>query len=329
MSHISPTDPCFIHHIERINGIRLHFVEAGSGPLVLLCHGWPEIWYSWRYQMLALAAAGYRAVAPDMRGFGSTEAPEAVEEYAMLHVLGDMLHLLDHLKSDKAVIVGHDWGAVVAWNACLLRPDRFRAVIGMAVPYLPRSSMSFVRAIRAADADNNFVIYFQEPGIAERELEADVESTLQRFYYSASGDLPDGRHWQPSIPPGGGFLDTLSTPAGPLRWLSEDDLAVYVEAFRASGFRGGLNWYRNIERNWFLGSVLVGAAINQPAMFIAGDHDAFLDAPWTKDAIQRMARYVPHLRPPVILPGGHWINQEQADTVSKLLVKFLHELSPP
>lgn len=327
MRHISPTDPRFAHRTERINGLRLHYVEAGTGPVVLLCHGWPETWYSWRHQVLALAAAGYRAIAPDMRGFGLTEAPAAVEEYALLHAIGDMVHLLDHLQAKQAVIVGHDWGAPVAWNACLLRPDRFRAVAGMVVPYLPRGPKSFLQAIRGAGADTNFVVYFQEPGVAERELERDIEATLRRFYYTASADNP--ARWQPSLPAGGGFLDTLSVPQQPLSWLSEEDLQVYIEAFRQSGFRGGLNWYRNIERNWALGSVLDGASITQPALFLVGDHEAFLEAPWTKGALDRMKKFLPDLRSFNILSGGHWINQEQPDEVNRLLLEFLHGLPGP
>lgn len=327
MTPITADNPLFRHRTAGINGIDLHFVEAGSGPPVLLCHGWPETWYAWRHQMRALADAGYRAIAPDMRGFGETSAPTAVEAYALLNTVGDMVHLLDHLGITSAVIVGHDWGAPVAWTASLLRPDRFHAVVGLGVPYFPRGPKSFTRAIRDAGAHDNFVLYFQEPGVAELELERDTESTLRRFYYSAAGGQPFGRRWKPSIPVGGGFLDTLFHPSGPLTWLSESELAVFVDSFRKSGFRGGLNWYRNLDRNWALAAGLCGAKITQPALFIGGEDDAFINAPWVAGAVERMTTFMPNLEAPVLLSCGHWINQERPDAVNELMIGFLGKIS--
>lgn len=327
MTPIAADDPHFRHRTERINGIDLHFVEAGTGPAVLLCHGWPETWYAWRHQMRALADAGYRAIAADMRGFGGTSAPAEVEAYALLNSVGDMVHLLNHLGIESTAIAGHDWGSPVAWTASLLRPDRFHAVVGLGVPYLPRGPKSFTRAIRDAGAHDNFVLYFQDPGIAEQELERDVESTLRRFYYSAAGGHSYGRRWSPSIPAGGGFLDTLFNPTGPLTWISDSELAVFVDSYRTSGFRGGLNWYRNLDRNWELAAALSGAKITQPALFIGGEYDAFLNAPWVAGAVERMSKFMPNLEAPVLLSCGHWINQERPDAVNALMIGFLGKIT--
>jgi pimeloyl-ACP methyl ester carboxylesterase len=203
------------HRFVETNGIRMHVVEQGEGPLVLLCHGWPESWYSWRHQIRDLAAAGYRVVAPDQRGYGQTDAPQAVEQYTILHLVGDMVGLLDALGAPTAVIAGHDWGAPVAWNCALMRPDRFPAVIGMSVPYSPRGPISPIQGLKLLAGENFFyILYFQEPGVAEAELEADVRAALRRIYYSASGRTAQngevlGRH------DGSGVLAAVVHGAGP------------------------------------------------------------------------------------------------------------------
>src|ERR1700720_2227671 len=182
------------HRTIETNGIRIHLAEAGQGPLVVLCHGFPESWYSWRHQLAALAEAGFHAVAPDMRGYGQSDRPERIDQYTLLHLVGDIVGLLDALGASHAVIAGHDWGAPVAWHAALLRPDRFRGVVGLSVPYRPRGSVRPTSAMPQTDDAIFYQLYFQEPGVAEREFERDIRVSLRTILYSASGDAPR-RDW--------------------------------------------------------------------------------------------------------------------------------------
>ena len=192
------------HRTIEANGLNIHFAEAGEGPLVLLCHGFPESWYSWRHQLQALAEAGYHAVAPDMRGYGRTEKPEAIDQYTIFHLTGDMIGLARALSSEKAVIVGHDWGAPVAWHAALFRPDRFRGVIGLSVPFRPRGPTRPQSAMPQTDSSFFYQLYFQKPGLAEAEFERDPRATIRRSLFSGSGDAP--RLFDPMVPRSGGFL---------------------------------------------------------------------------------------------------------------------------
>jgi pimeloyl-ACP methyl ester carboxylesterase len=320
-----PAQPPITHRMIEANGLRQHVAVSGEGPAILLCHGWPETWYSWRHQLPALAAAGFCALAPDMRGYGRTDRPEAIEAYTQLHIVGDMVGLLDALDIPDAIIVGHDWGAPVAWHAALMRPDRFRAVAGLSVPYSPRGKMSLIDAFRRAGADNIYMMYFQTPGVAEREFERDVESALRRIYFSASGGSPGGVFGM--VPPGGGMLDAAVDTTMPLPWLSEADLAEYARDFTASGFRGGLNWYRNLHRNWELMAPFAKAAIAQPALFIAGARDGVLRMPALKTAVENLQQVLPGLRGTHIIDGiGHWVQQEAPDEVNRLLIDFVKGL---
>jgi pimeloyl-ACP methyl ester carboxylesterase len=318
------TDDSFVHRQIEANGIRLHVAEAGEGPAVLLCHGWPETWYSWRHQLRALAAAGFRALAPDMRGYGRSDAPEAIEAYTQLHLCGDMVGLLDALGLPEAVIIGHDWGAPVAWNSALMRPDRFRAVAGLSVPYRPRGRISAVDAFKAGGLDTIYMMYFQTPGVAERELEADVPRSLRRIYYSGSGSLPPGQAWRAFVPPGKGLLDSTFDTEMPLAWLSHEDLAVYVQDFARSGFRGGLNWYRNLHRNWELMAAFAQAPIRQPSLFIAGARDGVIRMPGLSPDAEVLRKVLPGLTQSVLIDGaGHWVQQEAPERVNALLIEFL------
>src|SRR6185437_4614461 len=204
------------HRFVEANGIRIHVADSGSGPAVVLCHGWPETWYSWRHQIKALAEAGFRVLAPDMRGYGRTSAPEAIEAYTQLHIVGDMVGLLDALGIAEAAIIGHDWGAPAAWHSALMRPDRFRCVAGLSVPYRPRGKISAIDAFKAGGMETIYMMYFQTPGVAERELEADVTKSLRRIYYSGSGSLPPGKAWHAFVPPGKGLLDSTFDTGMPL-----------------------------------------------------------------------------------------------------------------
>ena len=315
------------HRMVEANRIRLHVAELGEGPAVVLCHGWPETWYSWRHQLQALAAAGFRVLAPDMRGYGRSDRPEAIEAYTQLHIVGDMVGLLDALEIAEAAIIGHDWGAPAAWHSALMRPDRFRAVAGLSVPYRPRGKVSAIEAFKAGGMENIYMMYFQEPGVAEREFERDVARTLSSVYYSASGSLPADKHWRPFVPQGKGLLDTGFDAPMPLPWLSEADLAEYVRDFTASGFRGGLNWYRNLHRNWELMAPFAAAPIAQPSLFVAGARDGVIRMPGMRTSAEELRPMLPGLTRSVIIDGvGHWVQQEAPDQVNALLIEFLRGL---
>jgi pimeloyl-ACP methyl ester carboxylesterase len=315
------------HRTVEANGIKLHVAEAGEGPAVVLCHGWPETWYSWRHQLKALAEAGFRALAPDMRGYGRSDRPEPIEAYTQLHIVGDMVGLLDALGISEAAIIGHDWGAPAAWHSALFRPDRFRAVAGLSVPYRPRGRVSAIEAFKAGGLETIYMMYFQEPGVAERELEADVTKSLRRIYYSGSGSLPPGQRWQAFVPKGKGLLDSTFDTAMPLPWLSVEDLAEYAQDFAASGFRGGLNWYRNLQRNWELMAAYAGAPIRQPSLFIAGSRDGVIRMPGMSADAGMLKKVLPGLKSSTLIDGaGHWVQQEAPDQVNALLIEFLHGL---
>jgi pimeloyl-ACP methyl ester carboxylesterase len=311
------------------NGITMHVVEAGpaDGEVVLMCHGFPESWYSWRHQLDALAADGYHAVAPDMRGYGGTDAPDDVRAYTTLHHIGDMVGVLDALGTATAVIVGHDWGGPVAWHAAALRPDRFRAVAVLSVPWLTRAPAPPTAAMRMIfDGQWFYFLYFQEPGVAEAELDPNAEEFLRNFLYTLSGDAP-GELLRGLTGPGteGGILPRLSAPDKLPGWLSDDDLAVYVDAFKDNGFRGGLNWYRCTDLSWDLSCAYGDMRVHQPALFVAGDRDPVIGM--FAGGLATMSDEVPGLRDSIILPGcGHWTQQERPDEVNDALLALLRDL---
>jgi pimeloyl-ACP methyl ester carboxylesterase len=320
------------HRTIDANGIRIHIAEQGSGPLVLLCHGFPESWYSWRHQLHALAAAGFHAVAPDMRGYGDTDRPVAIDQYSLLHLVGDMVGLLDSLGEKTAVIAGHDWGAPVAWHAAMMRPDRFRAVIGLSVPYRPRGSVAPTSAMPQTDEASFYQLYFQKPGVAESELEADVRTSLRKILFSGSGDVPRRAQGSASagvgmVPRSGGFLTRMPNPENLPAWLGAADVDFYVKQFQHCGFGGGLNWYRNIDRNWELLAPFAGACVTVPALYMAGDLDLVVSFPRMKEVIADLKRYIPQLRGTIMLPGcGHWTQQERASEVNQAMLDFLRSL---
>jgi pimeloyl-ACP methyl ester carboxylesterase len=319
------------HRTIGANEIHLHFVEQGEGPLILLCHGFPELWYSWRYQLPALSAAGFRAVAVDMRGYGKSDRPEAIDQYTLLHLVGDMIGLLDALGVQQAVIAGHDWGAVVAWYAALLRPDRFRAVIALCQPYLPRSTVAPTLVMPRRKDAVFYQLYFQEPGVAETELERDVRQTFLKVLGGGSSAGGSGVRLAGDpigmVPRDGGYLTNRPTPASLPNWLTEADLDFYVREFERTGFRGGLNWYRNIDRDWELLAPFGGAKVTVPALYMAGDRDPALAFPGMDRAVANLANNVPQLRGKVILPGcGHWTQQECASEVNAAMIEFLRGL---
>jgi pimeloyl-ACP methyl ester carboxylesterase len=301
------------------NGIEIFALEQGSGPLVLLCHGWPELSYSWRHQIPAIAAAGYHVVAPDMRGFGQTSAPADIAAYSIFDHVGDMVALVHELGQRQAVIVGHDWGAPVAWHAAMFRPDIFTAVAGLSVPPPVRGRARPLDTLRESGITKFYWQYFQAPGVAERELERDVALTMRTLLGRGFSD-PTASLF---VEDGKGFLGDGASPPRP-DWLSEADLAYFTAAYRKSGFRGGLNWYRNIDRNWELTAPWHGAQIFQPSLFIAGSNDAVITGLIGAKRVADMTRVLPNLQQKLMIDGaGHWVQQERADEVNAALVAFL------
>jgi pimeloyl-ACP methyl ester carboxylesterase len=308
------------------NGIRIHFAEQGTGPLVLLCHGFPEGWYSWREQLAALAAGGFRAVAPDMRGYGRTEAPSEISAYSVLDIVGDMVDLVSALDRPQAVIVGHDWGANIAWHAALFRPDVFPAVAALSVPFRQRGPAPPLQMLRKAGLLTHYWFHFQEPGVAEAEFERNPRAALRRVLYSISGDAPLETR-KLTLMPGKGWLANTIDPEHLPAWLTDADLDHMAAEFARSGFRGGLNWYRNIDRNWELTAPWAGARIQQPAMFIAGSEDPIIAAGSGAAAVQALPLTVLGLRRKLTIDGaGHFIQQERPQIVNDALLEFLKSL---
>ncbi|MCK1365444.1 alpha/beta hydrolase [Bradyrhizobium sp. 62] len=307
----------------KANGIDLFIREAGQGPLVVLCHGWPELSYSWRHQIPALAQAGFRVVAPDMRGYGQSSAPPEATAYSIFDTVGDVVGLVQALGETKAMVVGHDWGAPVAWHAALFRPDIFTAVAGLSVPPPFRGRGKPLDLLRQGGISNFYWQYFQAPGIAEAEFEHDVARTMRIVLGGRGLADPSAAMF---VQEGKGFLGH-GNPEEPLpAWLSETDLAYFTEAFRKSGFRGGLNWYRNLDRNWELTAPWQAAQIHQPSLFIAGSKDAVITGLIGAKRVNELERVLPNLKRKLIIEGaGHWVQQERPDEVNAALVRFLKE----
>ncbi len=302
------------------NGIEIFLREQGVGPLVVLCHGWPELSYSWRHQIPAIAAAGYRVAAPDMRGFGNTGAPADIAAYSIFDNVGDMVALVEALGERKAVIIGHDWGAPVAWHAAMFRPDIFTAVAGLSVQPPFRGRGRPLDTLRDSGITNFYWQYFQTPGVAEAEFERDVALSMRTLLGRGFSD-PTASMF---VEEGNGFLGNPRADLPLPDWLSEADLAHFSAAYRQSGFRGGLNWYRNIDRNWELTAPWQGAQIRQPSLFIAGSNDSVITGLIGAKRVADMERVLPGLRRKLIIDGaGHWIQQERADEVNAALIEFL------
>ncbi len=303
------------------NGIELFVLEQGQGPLVLLCHGWPELSYSWRHQIPAIAAAGFHVVAPDMRGFGRSSVPADVGAYSIFHNVGDMIALVEALGEKRAVIVGHDWGAPVAWHAALFRPDVFSAVAGLSVPPPSRGRGRPLETLREGGITNFYWQYFQKPGVAEAEFERDTALTMRLVLGRGVSD-PNSLF----IAEGKGFLDNIRSDRPLPQWLNEADVAYFAEAYRKSGFRGGLNWYRNLDRNWELTAPWQGAQIHQPSLFIAGSKDSVITGLIGAKRIADMERVLPNLKQKLIVDGaGHWIQQERPEEVNAALIAFIKQ----
>ncbi len=287
-------------------GIELSVIEAGEGPLVVLCHGFPELAFSWRHQIPALVQAGYRVLAPDMRGYGASSAPREVEAYDVLALCGDMCGLLDALGEERAIFVGHDWGANVVWWLAATHPERVGAVAGMSVPFVPRAPAAPIPIMRSHLGEDFYMVWFQEPGVADEALSRDVRRTLTT-----------SRQWTSDWAEQDG-----AEPRRP-DWLSEQELQVYIDAFERTGFTGGLNWYRNIDRNWEVTAPYDGRRIEQPSMFLTGE----LDPVRTFMPVEAMDGLVTGMRARIVVPGaGHWVQQQAPEAVNEALLGFLAEL---
>jgi pimeloyl-ACP methyl ester carboxylesterase len=305
--------------------LRHRVLEQGTGDPVVLLHGFPEGAYSWRHQIPALARAGFRAIAPDQRGYAGTDSPAAVEAYDHVELAADVVALLDALGLERAALVAHDWGAALAWNVALLHPARISSVVALSVPYGGRAAAPPIGILKRRMGEMFFyMLYFQKPGVAEAELEADVRESLRVFFYSSSGDAPEGSFFVPQ-PKTAKLFDTLKAPPGLPHWLTEADLDAYTASFRESGFRGPLNWYRNHDRTWDRTAELADAKVQQPALFIAGDRDPVVL--FSQGAMARMPALVPRLAGARVLPGvGHWTQQERPDEVNDAIIRFLRGL---
>ena len=324
--HVPDTVPSAERLIET-NGVRLHTVEAGErgAPVVVLAHGFPELAYSWRHQVPALAAAGYHVLAPDQRGYGRSSRPDHISDYNIAELSADLLGLLDDVGAQKAVFVGHDWGAPVVWSTAQLHPDRVAAVVGLSVPPVPRAQVPPTQAFRKLFGDNFFyMLYFQEPGIADAELGADPPTTMRRMMGSLRppGDKAAGLRMGRPGPEG--FIERLPEPDGLPSWISAQELDHYIAEFTRTGFTGGLNWYRNLDRNWEIMANPAAHTIEMPAMLIAGADDPVLG--FTRR--ERAAEVVTGPYQEVLIEdAGHWLQQERPDQVNEVLLDFLNGLA--
>ena len=240
----------FKNKIYELNNVNIYAIEHGKGPLVIMVHGWPESWYSWRHQIKPISEMGYKVVAIDVRGYGNSSKPNEIEKYDMLSLIGDLLNIIDKENNEKAILIGHDWGAPICWNTAALHPNKIRAVIGLSVPYSKRGKISNIELWKQLYKDKFFYqIYFQEEGIAEKELEKDIETSLRKIYYWGSGEGRDAKV-RSNPNKDSTLLEGLINPKPFPKWLSEEDLNFYVNQFKHSGFRGPINRYRNQERDW-------------------------------------------------------------------------------
>ena len=310
------------------NGIRLRVALAGEGPLIVLVHGWPESWFSWRHQIPALVGAGYRVAAPDVRGYGGSDKPEAIESYGIKTLAADIAGLIAALGEEKAILIGHDWGAPMVWNTALFFPDRVRAVAGLSVPHLGRGAIPRVERFRQIYKDRFFYqLYFQTPGVAEAELEADVRSSLRKVYYWASGDAALAG-LKVTKPPDACLLDGLPDPQPFPGWLTKADLDYYTEQFQRGGFRGPLNRYRTSDIDFAQQDEIKDKKIEQPAAFIAGSLDPVLRFVPGVDMIEMMRKQMSDLRLVELIEGaGHWVQQERPAEVNAAILQFLRGLA--
>ncbi|GMI84163.1 hypothetical protein like AT4G15960 [Hibiscus trionum] len=310
------------HRVVKVNGINMHLAEKGEGPVILFIHGFPELWYSWRHQIVALSSMGYRAVAPDLRGYGDSDAPDSVASYTCFHIVGDLVELINVVAPDerKVFVVGHDWGALLAWYLCLFRPDKVKALVNLSVPFI-----RFNREIKPLDAwrsyygNDYYMCRFQKPGEIEAEF---AEIGTDRVEKEMLIDFPV------LLPKGKLFKRPLDEPITLPCWLSEEEANYYVTKFQKTGYTGGLNYYRNLDRNWELLAPWAGCEVKTPAKFIVGDEDLVYHMPGIKDHIHGggFKEDVPLLQEVVVMEGvGHFINMKKPDEINNHIYNFFRQ----
>ncbi|KAE8076798.1 hypothetical protein FH972_015423 [Carpinus fangiana] len=300
----------------------MHIAEKGQGPVILFLHGFPELWYSWRHQIVALASLGYRAVAPDLRGYGDTDAPAEPASYTSLHMVGDLVALLDTIAADqdKVFVVAHDWGAIIAWYLCLYRPDKVKALLNLSVAFTPRNpTRKPLESLRALYGDDYYICRFQEPGEIEAEFaQIGTARVLKEFLtYRNPGPL--------YLPKGKGFGHPPDAPILLPSWLSEEDINYYVSKYEKTGFTGGVNYYRDLDLNWELTAPWTGTQVKVPVKFIVGDLDLTYNVSGVKEYIHKggLKKYVPFLQEVVVMEGvAHFIHEERPEEINKQIYDF-------
>ncbi len=315
------------HRMIKSNGINMRIAEMGEGPLVLLIHGWPESWYSWRHQIRALADAGYHVVAPDMRGYGGTDKPKEQDAYNIEQLSADVVGVVDAMGEEQAYLVGHDWGAAVCWDVVRRYPNRFKALVNMSVPLGARGSAPTTQVLKSIYGDNFFyMLYFQQPGVAEVEFDADPRGILSRLYASPDTPRAEPELIDPKMS-AGGWIPRLGEPLEQPAWLSEDDLDYFVNEFENNGFVGGINYYRNLDNNWALTENIGDSDITMPVMFLAGEEDTVIRGATADELTASIGRWCKDLRGVTLLPGiGHWLQQEDPEAVNAALLSFLRSV---
>ncbi|HEX5733811.1 MAG TPA: alpha/beta hydrolase [Blastocatellia bacterium] len=316
--------PKITHRKVQTNGINMHIAEAGAGFPVLFLHGFAELWYSWRHQLPAIAAAGFHAVAPDLRGFGQTDTPPDIESYSTKNRAADVVGLLDALNADKCVLVGNDWGSGLGWAIAQLYPQRIAAMFHLNIAYAPRGDEPPLASIaKFASGHFNFALHFQEPGVAEKEFEKDVKASIRRFLYAFSGEAPPGvtEYLFLRKPANTDVLEGMPEPEKLPAWLTEADLDYYAKEYSRTGFRGPLNMYRNMDRDWKELPQVGTGEVKQPVLFMGGRRDpSVIFAPFDP-----MIKAVPELREIIFLKDcGHWVQQERAEAVNQELIEYLN-----
>ncbi|KAL3531492.1 hypothetical protein ACH5RR_010814 [Cinchona calisaya] len=312
-----------MHKSILVNGIKMHVAEIGEGPAVVFLHGFPELWYSWRHQMLYFSSKGYKAIAPDLRGYGDSDAPPSATNYTAFHIVGDLVALLDTLGLDKVFLVGHDWGAVIGWNFCMFRPDRIKALVNLSVVFRPRNaSIKPLDDYRNMFGDDYYICRFQAPGEVEEEFARIDTAELLKAFLTSRDPRP------PCIPKEIGFgIFIKNAPSTLPDWLSKADVDYYANKFKKTGFTGGLNYYRALDLNWEISAAWTGVQIEVPVKFIAGEQDITYHIPGVQDYIHKggFKKDVPHLQQVVIIQGAaHFVNQEKPDEINAHIYDFIH-----
>ncbi len=321
-----PPVPGVSHEQIVVNNIDMHIAETGEGPLVILMHGFPELWYSWRHQIPALAEAGYHVVAPDMRGYGHTEQSSLVADYDVLDICGDIWGLIAYFGQDRAVLIGHDWGGALAIQCARLRPDSVRAVVDISVPYRrPQTDQLPLEFFRSQYGDRFFYILYLQEDAAERELNGRIAEVFRKFYAS-----PSARRAPPAIldsaASAGGFLDRIGEPLDPPTWITPGEINYFVRSYERTGFIGGLNYYRNLDQNALILRRDAQPQFDGPALFIAGEEDFLLRGQSQTELEAALATVTPDVTVALLPSVGHWAMEEAPESVNTLLIQFLSSL---